>query len=117
MTKTFIQTKEFSRNWDELGFTDVDLRKLELELLKNPKSGSVIRGTGKLRKLRFPAVNKGKSGGIRVCYVDFVIQEAIYLITVYIKSEKDNLTKKECSDIKKSIELLEQSLNKEENTK
>lgn len=117
MTKTFIQTKEFSRNWDELGFTDDDLRKLELELLKNSKSGSVIRGTGKLRKLRYSFPNKGKSGSTRVCYVDFVVQKAIYLITVYPKSEKDNLTKKECSNIKKSIELLERSLNEEANKK
>ena len=45
MTKTFIQTKEFSRNWQELGFDDEDLRKLELELLKNPQIGAVISGT------------------------------------------------------------------------
>lgn len=38
MTRTFIQTKEFSKNWDELGLTDEDLRKLELELLKNLKA-------------------------------------------------------------------------------
>lgn len=113
MTKTFIQTKEFSKNWDELGLTDEDLRKLELELLKNPQSGSLIRGTGKLRKLRYAFPNKGKSGSTRVCYVDFVVQEVIYLITVYAKSEKDNLTKSECNNIKKSIQLLERSIKEE----
>ena len=82
MTKTFIQTKEFSRNWQELRFDDEDLRKLELELLKNPQIGSVISGTGRLRKMRFAFPNGGKSGSVRVCYVDFVIQEAIYLVTV-----------------------------------
>ena len=35
MVRTFIQTREFSRNWDKLGFKDEDLRKLELELLEN----------------------------------------------------------------------------------
>lgn len=34
MTKTFIQTKEFSKNWEELGFDDEDLRKLELSYWK-----------------------------------------------------------------------------------
>lgn len=29
MIRTFIQTREFSRNWDELGFDDEDLRMLE----------------------------------------------------------------------------------------
>lgn len=114
MTKTFIQTEEFLRNWEELGFNDDDLRKLELELLKNPQSGSVVRGTGRLRKMRFALPNRGKSGGVRVCYVDFVIQEAIYLVTVYAKKQKDNLTQEERSAIKKMIKLLEESLIGEE---
>lgn len=110
MIKTFIQTNEFSKNWEELGFDDDDLRKLELELLRNPQKGSVIRGTGRLRKMRFDLPNKGKSGSVRICYVDFVIQEAIYLVTVYSKKQKDNLTREECSNIKKMISLLEESL-------
>ena len=110
MTKTFIQTDEFTRNWDELGLGDEDLRKLELELLKNPQNGSVIRGTGRLRKMRFAYRDKGKSGSVRVCYVDFVVQEAIYLITVYTKKEKDNLTAAERNNIRKMIQLLEENL-------
>lgn len=115
MTKTFIQTNEFSRNWEELGFDDEDLRKLELEIMKNPQIGSVIRGTGKLRKMRFSFPDRGKSGSVRVCYVDFVIQEAIYLVTVYSKKEKDNLTQTERNNIKKMIQLLEVSLKEEGN--
>ena len=115
MTKTFIQTNEFSRNWDELGFDDEDLRKLELELLKNPQSGSVVRGTGRLRKMRFSFPDKGKSGSVRVCYVDFVIQEAIYLVTVYSKKVKDNLTQTERNNIKKMIKLLEENLKEDGN--
>ena len=32
MTRTFIQTPEFSRNWDSLGFDDDDLRLLEIDI-------------------------------------------------------------------------------------
>jgi hypothetical protein len=32
MTRTFIQTNEFSRRWDEIGFDDDDLRMLEKNL-------------------------------------------------------------------------------------
>lgn len=42
MTRTFIQTNEFARNWDRLGFSDDDMRRLELEILKDPKIGKVI---------------------------------------------------------------------------
>lgn len=110
MKRTFIQTFEFSKNWDRLGFLDSDLRRLELEIMKNPKAGKVIRGTGKLRKIRFAFQGEGKRGSTRVCYVDFSEKETIYLITVYPKSEKDNLTKAECHNIEKMINLLEKSL-------
>ena len=113
MTKTFIQTNEFSKNWEELGFDDEDLRKLELEIMKNPQIGPIVRGTGKLRKMRFSFPNRGKSGSVRVCYVDYVIQEAIYLVTVYSKKEKDNLTHTERNNIKKLIQLLEVSLKED----
>lgn len=110
MTRTFIQTFEFTKNWERIGLQDDDLRRLEWEILKNPKTGVVIRGTGKLRKMRFSFEKTGKSGGTRVCYVDFFMQEAIYLITVYAKNEKDNLSNAERHGIKKMIEELEKNL-------
>lgn len=112
MTRTFIQTKEFSKNWDELGFNDDDLRKLEIDIMSNPTKYPVMQGTGGLRKARYAIENKGKSGGVRVCYVDFVFAETIYLITVYPKNEKDNLSKAERNEIKKVIEILESTLQK-----
>ena len=110
MTRTFIQTKEFSSNWERLGFRDDDLRRLELDIMSDPSKYPVMQGTGGLRKARFAFENQGKSGGVRVCYVDFVIKETIYLITIYPKNEKDNLSKDERNEIKKMITLLENSL-------
>ena len=111
MTRTFIQTFEISKNWDALGLTDEDLRRLENEILEDPKAAPVVPGTGKLRKMRFSFGEKGKRGGLRVCYVDFVIFETIYLITVYSKSIKENLSRKECKEIAIAINLLEDSLH------
>lgn len=112
MTRMFIQTAEFTKNWERLGLTDDDLRRLELEILRNPKAGDVIRGTGKLRKLRFAFEYQGKSGSARVCYVDFMTKAVVYLITIYPKNEKDNLTRAECNNIKRLIDVLESSLNR-----
>ena len=114
MTRTFIQTDEFVKQWEKLGLTDEDLRKLELEILKNPQAGPVIRGTGGLRKLRFAHENKGKSGSTRICYVDYVIYETVYLITAYAKSEKDNLTEAECNEIRKVILAIGKQLQEGE---
>ncbi len=110
MIREFIMMPEFDKKWANIGLNDEDLRKLQFEIFSNPKLGEVIRGTGGLRKMRFALEGKGKSGSIRVLYVDFVIYEKIYLITAYHKSQKVNLSETERKNIKKLINLLEMSL-------
>lgn len=107
MTRTFIELPSFRSEWKALQLTDADLVRLQEELLANPKVGAVMRETGGIRKMRFAFENRGKSGSIRVIYVDFEIREKIYLITAYPKSEKDNLTKAERNELKKLVEILE----------
>ena len=70
----------------------------------------IMKGTGGLRKARISLDRKGKSGGARVCFVDFIFVETIYLITVYGKKEKDNLSKAERNLIKKMIDALKKTL-------
>ena len=113
MTKTFIQTITFEKQWDDLGFTDDDLCRLEYEIMKNPQAGKIIPGTGRLRKMRFATQYAGKRGGARVCYVDFVVLDTIYLFFAYGKSQKENLTQEECHNIKKAIDVLEKKLMRE----
>jgi hypothetical protein len=109
MTREFIHLKEFEKNWIGLGFTEDDLRDLELFLCQYPDSGSIIPGTGGLRKLRWATHGKGKRGGARVCYLDLIVHEKIYFITAYSKSEKEDLD----SDSKKVIRNLINILEKE----
>ena len=110
MTRTFVELPLFRSKWDALGLDDSDLRRLQIELLEDPKVGDVMRGTGGVRKMRFAFEHKGKSGGVRVIYVDFEVYEKIYLLTAYTKNEKDNLTKDERNEIKKLITVLENQL-------
>lgn len=106
MERTFIELPLFSKRWREIGLDDEDLLKLQLILLKDPQSGPVIEGTGGIRKVRFPLENKGKSGGVRVCYTDFEEYEVIYLITAFTKKEQDNLSDKEKNILKKLVKSL-----------
>ncbi len=110
MKRKFVMMPIFDRQWCEMGLDDSDLQNLQTELLRNPQIGNVIKGTGKLRKMRFAFQNRGKSGSSRVLYVDFVVAETIYLIFAYPKNEKDNLTDEERNNIKKLLDRLEQSL-------
>ena len=70
----------------------------------------MIKGTGRLRKIRFSFDKRGKSGSTRVCYVDFEALEIIYLLAIFAKNEQENLTQAECNALKKQIDILEESL-------
>ena len=91
MTRIFVELPIFRSRWKEMGLSDDDLRRLKEELLSDPKVGAVMRGTGGVRKMRFAFEQRGKSGSVRVIYVDFEVYEKIFLITAYPKNEKDNL--------------------------
>jgi hypothetical protein len=76
-------------------YTDEDIRELQNYLLKNPESGDVIQGSGGVRKLRWAAMNKGKSGGARIIYFYAKSKQWIYLLFAYPKNTKINLTPSE----------------------
>lgn len=108
MKRTFIEVPMFTKKWRELGLTDENLRDLENILLENPKAGDAIQGTGGMRKIRIPLEHSGKRGGGRVIYVDIEIKETIYLLNVYTKSEKDDLSEDEKKAFKAVVKILKE---------
>lgn len=69
-----------------------------------------MRKTGGVRKMRFAFEDRGKSGSVRVIYIDFEVYEKIFLLTAYPKSEKDNLSKAERNEFRQIVEILEYQL-------
>ena len=112
LSQIFVGLPSFMARWKSLGLNDADLLRLEIELLNNPKVGAVLQGTGGVRKVRFAFEDRGKSGSIRVIYIDFEIYEKIFLLTAYAKADQANLTKQERNDLKGLVELLELDLEK-----
>lgn len=110
MYKEFIILPVFDKQWKAMNLTDDDLRRLENLILENPELGDVMQGTGGLRKLRFSFSDRGKSGSSRVCYINIVRKEKIFLITAYPKNVKDNLSKAERNNIKQLVEILKSSV-------
>lgn len=108
MNRIFKEVPSFTAKWNALGLTDDDLRLLENILLKNPKTGDTISGTGGLRKIRIPVEDTGKRGGGRVIYIDIELKECIYLLDVYAKKEKQDLTTKERQMLKKLVQILKE---------
>ena len=106
MTRTFVETKEFQSRWNGLGMTEDDLRELQNYLLEHPEIAPVIQGTGGVRKLRWAREGRGKSGSLRTIYLDMRASGLIYLITVFGKDEKDNLSSEEKQAIKTYVKGL-----------
>ena len=111
MRRIFVELPIFQSKWEKLGLDDNDLKRLQEQLLADPKVGAVMKGTGGVRKMRFAYEHRGKSGSIRVIYVDFEIYEKIYLLTAYSKNEKDNLTDKEREELRQLIGILTDQLD------
>ena len=113
MTREFIHTLVFDKCWEELNLNDDNLSELQNFILLNPLKGDVIIGTGGLRKLRWNFPNRGKRGGIRVLYVDFIYHEKVILIDCYSKKEKDDISSKEKILYKELIKQIEEELYNE----
>ena len=108
----FVQSQAFARDWARNGLDDDALRTLEVAIMACPDRWPLIEGTGGLRKIRFadPRSNRGKSGSFRVCYVYFEKYGSVWLVTVFGKNEKSDLSKADKSVISKLIQEIEELL-------
>lgn len=75
-------------------------------LAARPKAGELMQGTGGVRKLRWARGGRGKSGGVRVIYCYHSEAMPLYLLTVFAKNEKANLTASERGALAKLVALL-----------
>ncbi len=75
-------------------------------LARRPKAGTVIQGTGGLRKVRFARGGKGKSGGTRVIYYYHNDTKPILLLLIYAKADQDNLTDAQKAQLKKHVNAI-----------
>lgn len=71
-----------------------------------PRAGDVIRGTGGVRKLRWGRSGRGKSGGVRVIYYFHSERMPLYLLTVFAKGERADLTQRERNELTGLVDTL-----------
>jgi hypothetical protein len=84
---TVIETEAFARRADKL-FNPEERNELMVFLATNPTAGDLIEGTGGVRKVRFAAQGKGKSGGVRVVHYFVAENGPLYALLLYAKSEQ-----------------------------
>ena len=72
----------------------------------DPECGEVMQGTGGFRKFRVGRDGIGKRGGARVVYIFRNEGFPVFLVAVYAKNERDNLTKKERNELAKLSDAI-----------
>ena len=71
--------------------------------MRNPEIGKIIRGSGGIRKVRWAKKGIGKSGGVRTIYYWAKARHQIYMLTIYNKSDKENIDKETLTKITKAL--------------
>ena len=90
--QTVVELPEFQRRAKSI-MSDSHREAIIDWIAANPKGGVSLGGG--LRKVRIPREDGGKSGGFRTIYVFGGRHMPIFLVTVFAKNEKANLTPKE----------------------
>lgn len=102
---TIVEFPSFANHYSKV-MTEEDRDTLFFYLSRYPEAGAVIPGTGGIRKLRWEAKGSGKRGGARVIYFFYNKDNPVFLLTVYKKGAKEDLSsdeKKELSEISKIL--------------
>ncbi len=105
MLMTIVELPEFTKRAKKI-LTKEEKDDLLFYLSSNPKAGSLLQGTGGIRKLRWGSKGKGKSGGSRVIYFYYKHEVPLFLLTLFGKNEKVNLSKSERNDLFKLTKQL-----------
>ena len=103
---TVIETAPFLRKAADAGMTDLERFHLVSLLGEQPDAGDLIVGTGGARKLRFGGQGKGKSGGFRVITLYHSTSIPVFLLTMFAKGTKVELTQAERNQLGKLSETL-----------
>ena len=106
---TVVETPSFLRDAKAAGLADHERQAIVDFIARHPFAGTEIQGTGGARKVRFAGKGKGKSGGYRV--ITFYSGEDIpaFLLNVFAKNEKTDLTPAERNEFKAVLAALAQA--------
>ena len=107
MLLTVAELPEYLRAAARL-LADADRRAIIDHLAAHPAAGDLIEGTGGVRKLRWARDGRGKSGGVRVIYYFHSEAMPLYLLTMFAKNERTNLSKAERNALAGLVDVLVQ---------
>jgi hypothetical protein len=100
VVQTVVETPTYLAIANKL-FSEEERADIVAMLAADPECGDLIRGTGGFRKVRVARKGMGKSGGARVVYIWRNQRFPVFLITVFAKNQKENLSMAERNTLRK----------------
>jgi hypothetical protein len=83
-----------------------ELSRLEESITARPEAHPVIPGTGGIRKARWARLGMGKRGGVRAVYYFVVRAQLVYMLDIYAKNEKSDLTPADKRELRRIAKAL-----------
>jgi len=102
---TIVELPEYLRNAEKL-LTENARKEIVTFLAINPRKGDLVKSTGGIRKMRWGRGSSGKSGGVRIVYFYYDENMPLYLLSVFGKGEKENLSKSERNELAKLAQVI-----------
>ncbi len=107
-----IETPTYQRSAERTGLSEDERIAIVSIVASDPMAGDLMEGTGGARKLRIAGRGKGKSGGYRVITFYAADDVPIFLLDLYGKGEKANLTKAERNALHAILSTLAEKYRK-----
>ena len=102
-----IRTPTFSRRAKRL-LKEKEIVRLEQSIAERPDAYPVIAGTGGIRKARWALPGMGKRGGVRAVYYFQTREGIVYLLDIYAKNEKADLTVADKRELRALVSTIEE---------
>lgn len=102
---TVVETSTFLARAEKV-LDDTEREALKLAIAADPLAGTLIRGSGGVRKLRFGFGGRGKRGGVRVIYFFHNDRMPAFLFTVFAKNERSDLSQSEIAVLRRLVGTL-----------
>ncbi|HKS90569.1 MAG TPA: type II toxin-antitoxin system RelE/ParE family toxin [Tepidiformaceae bacterium] len=100
---SFVETRLFTRLVQEY-LSDDEYSRLQQAIITNPEVGSLIPGSGGVRKMRWGVAGRGKRGGLRIIYFLRTRHGQVWMLTLYAKNVAENIPAHVLKQIKDEID-------------
>jgi hypothetical protein len=112
-----VETKEYLRRARQCGMSDQEREEIINFIAGNPLAGDEISGTGGGRKVRFARPGKGKSGGYRIITFFSGQNIPVFLLTVFAKNEKANISQADKNALRKALGAMVETYKRDQEKK